>query len=270
MDVDLSALTNAEKWAAQATEACDARPSRAGFRDACGGSRIGTNVDSAKLEHFRSLDPPRIVSTLAFRTSIEGSNAFAHTYEQGDWGPRRRAFEEGVHALGEAVYGTLDLDGCPGDAKYGAYRLCYPASPTAAPIVLPHNSALFYGAGGVFLATAMAEDVARWDERAYVATVVHGVAAEAVPADEWPLLLAQPDADEDLLEVVVRDGARPLADVHTVRIEEEFFTAVLRGAFDVLASWGVTQVDTAVRLAADLAKEQVSGMLNLIEVPERS
>lgn len=235
----------------------------------CGGSGIGTNVDSAKLEHFRSLEPARIVSTLAFRTSIDGSDALVQTYEQGEWGPRRRAFEEGIHALGEAVYGTLDLDGCPGDAKYGAYRLCYPASPIAVPIVLPHNSALFYGAGGVFQSMAMSEDVARWDDRAYVATVVHGAASEAMPADEWPLLLAQPDADEDLLEVVVRDGARPLADLQAVRVEEKFFTAVLQGTFDVLASWGVTQVDTAVRLAADLAKEQASGMLNLIEVPER-
>lgn len=274
MDVDAAAVANAPAWRSRGDDACEGDDERARFRTACASTLVGTNVDAGKLAHFRTLDPPRIVSTVAFRRAMDGPDGETQVYG-GAWGPRRGAFEDGVGARGSAVYGTLDLHGCPGDDKYGAYRLCYDPIPSR-PIVLPHNSALVYGDGGEFQEGLFRGDVARWNERAEVATVVHGDDARDCPEAAWPHLLAQPGADDDLLEVVLLGAAPALGDLRAIRVSEVYQTAALQGAFETLAALGVREPDKAVILAARLAEETERAELDgidsvpLIEVPEVS
>ncbi len=266
MDVDAAAAANAAVWRARADDACAGDEGRERFRSTCNGTLAGTNVDAGKLAHFRELDPPRIVSTAAFVRAVGGPQSEPKMYA-GEWGPRRRAFEEGIDALGTVVYGTLDLPGCPGDDKYGAYRLCYDPSESA-PCVLPYNSALVYGDGGRFREQQFQEDVARWGERANVAASVHGDEAQVLTMDAWPRLLAEPRPDHDLVEVVIRGEPPALSGLHQIRVSETYLTAALQGSYAALGAVKASDIEQAVRLAGELAAEAETGPLDLVKVPE--
>lgn len=228
---------------------------------------MGTNVVAAKLAHF--IDNGQVDSSHAVATARVGAaNAEAAIYGSAPWGPRRLAVEEALGAVRTAVYATLDLPRCPGDSTYGPFRVVYDPMPgVRPPIVLPHNSAAAYAPAGVILEADLSADVAAWEQRGSLATALRGLTAAAHDPAQWPTLLAAEDPtsaiEQDLIEVVVRDGKRPFATVRSVRVAEADFDAVMDVYLRNLSKSGTVELDDVEKAASRVAEAHVGGVLTL-------
>ncbi len=231
-DVDACASGNAASWRQRGDAAVAADPELAEFRESCRTPRVGSDVSDDKLLRFLELDPPRLVSTYRYYCEIDGAEvAAANVYGDARWGARRAAVEDGVADRGGVVYGTLDLPGCCGDEDdYGPYRLVF--DPAAEPegsgrrpaLVIPHNSAKWYGGpDGELDEALLCGEVARWDERGEVAAERLGPRLGGSARESWPAIVSRSDGDRDLVEVLVRDGERPLDQIDAIRVDAAYF-----------------------------------------------
>lgn len=267
MDVDLSADANSASWALQADDVVVAHPAAGAFRVACDASLLGTDVVAAKLVHF--LGDGYLDSTYSFRAATtDPSKAHADTYTTGTWGPRRFAVETSLGCLGTAVYATLDLPGALGDTTYGPFRIVRPPMPgSRPPIVVPHNSAAAYGATGTCSETELCSDAAQWADRGALATATSGERAAASATADWPALLAREDAtstvESDLIEVIVRDGRTPMADVAAVRVAQADFDVMIDTYLRSLTTGSAATLSEPEMAAVQLAQAQVDGSLTL-------
>ena len=98
-------------------------------------------------------------------------------------------------------------------------------------MVLPHNSASGYARSGTLSERELCGDTCGWEQRGGLAVAGRGAAASTVTPAEWPALLAAEDPsstiEADLIEVVLRDGRRPLPTIESVRIVEADYDALL-------------------------------------------
>lgn len=268
MDLQSAAQVNAAKWTERGDVRCAEEPRLTRLRDLTHAIRIGTNVDPGKLIAFRERTPPALVSTYDVRAAQMGPEAAENaTYQTGAWGPRRGAFEAAIGGLRTTVYGTLDLPSSAGDDRYGTFRLVYEPLLDAPPAVLPHNSALIYGANGLADEDAITEDAAAWAQRADVAIEV--LADELLSTSEagWSAVLPR-ESHDDLVEVVICGGARPLSSIAEYRVSRRVFEAMLLGNGDALDALAGTTgvVDEVIALAHALAAESEAGAIALEEV----
>ncbi|QGH68595.1 hypothetical protein [Pseudactinotalea sp. HY158] len=268
MDVEACTERNAPRWRERADEVCERSTAHSDFRDVARTSLIGTNVDARKLLHFRGLEPPTIVSTFDVRAAEVGETQAERLTYGNSWGERRAAFERGIGVYTRAVYGTLDIPDCPGDDRYGPFRLSYPALDGDEPIVVPHNSAAEYGHGGRFHAARLSEDVAGWDSRADVAVARLAARIPSSPRPRWPMLLSEGDENHDLVELVCPAGQRPMSDVAEIRVGRRYKDDVLRSALRGLGSEDATDIEDSALLLAELRHEQESGRLRLTILEE--
>ena len=267
MDVDRCAGANGRRWVELADEAIGAAPLGASFREACDVSRIGTNVIATKLARF--LADASLDSTYAVEAARSNpADAYRFVYEEELWGPKRLAVEVALDGLRTTVYGTLDLPGAPGDSTYGPFRLVYEPLPTTRPpVVLPHNSAAAYVASGVIDEAALCADAAAWEHRGPLAVAALGPSAARRPFYQWPKLLASEHPasaiEHDVIEVVVRDGKRPLASVDAVRIVEADFDAVIDTYLRTLLLTGGIELSELELATVQVAEAVIAGRLEL-------
>ncbi len=267
MDVDACAGANSASWAGRAAVIVAVHPTAAAFRVACDGSLLGTDVVAAKLVHFLSIG--HLDSTYSFKAAkTSPSKAHADTYTSEPWGPRRLAVETSLDCFGTAVYATLDLPGALGDTTYGPFRIVRsPQEGGRAPIVLPHNSAAAYAHTGTCSETELCADAARWEDRGALATAAQGERSAAAVASTWPDLLAREDptsaVESDLVEVIVRDGRTPMADVAAVRVAQADFDAIIETYLRAVTTGATATLSEPEALAVQLAQAQVDGSLML-------
>lgn len=243
MDIDACAGANTDAWRALADAVLAEFPAAAEFATRCADAKIGTNVESDKLGFF--LQTGHVESTYAVRAAHStAAEAFTKVYEQGPWGPWRLAFESALGCVRAAVYGTLDLP----DAvlpEYGPYRLVYePIDGDQSPVVLPPNSASAYASGTTLDEARLCIDTACWDDRGALATAHRGERSIGVATKEWPSLLGDADntssVEGDLIEVVSRQGRRPIDSVLSVRIAAADLESLMERYLRALSGRGVT------------------------------
>lgn len=241
MDIDACAAANGPTWARRADELEAGDPRVSPFRAVCRDAGLGMNVTASKLLHFVTCD--QIVPTFAYRTALEDETAAERlVYESDDVGRGRLAFETALGSARTALYGTLDLDNTVGDDQYGPFRLVVEQMDgKPEPIVLPHNSAIWYAPNGDLDESGVCTDAARWEHRADVATVARSEQALASSPAAWPAILSGPDpsspVEHDAMEVVLRDGSRPMSSVATIRmsqhdrdsLDEEYARGLVKG-----------------------------------------
>lgn len=212
-----------------------------------------------------------MVSTYSTVAATRGSDqAFHDIYEAGDWGARRRAFEDGIERVGTPIYGTLDLNDYIGVSRYGWFRLIYEASDERPAVVLPHNSAFRYARNGQLDEPALTADLASWSQRGELCGAERGEQAKSVPESEWGTLVADEVADFDLIEVVCFEGGPRLSDIDEIRVDATILDSMLAGAYDALVAPGEASLELAVQLAAELALEDETGTLTLKAVEVRN
>lgn len=230
MSIDKHAAFNRSIWSESADEVCEKHPDASAFREAVASTRIGTNVDAKKVIHFCELDPPCLVSTPSMHA--EGLDDY---FSKGTWGPRREAVEVHLEARGEVVYGTLDLSPMTGDPTYGPYRLVYGPREDERLLVLPHNSAGVYGVTGTIDDERIHAEVADWESRSDLATAERGAEAAKSASKLWPELLANEVktdlCDQDLIEVLAREGRRELGSLNEIRVSRDFLFGLRTSEF---------------------------------------
>lgn len=268
MDIDASAAANAWSWTARADAAVAASPGTQRFRDVCGTTLVGSNVDVYKMQVFLEQDPPSVVSTYETRVQRDGAGAaWTQTYESGRWGLPRRAVETAIGGLRGAIYGTLDLPRRTGDSRpYGIYRLVIDPGPNDAPLVFPHNTGSAYADGATLNEVEISADVAAWSARADVALEMRGGASAGLAEAAWPQLLSDEDAnspvEHDVIEVILREGARPLLDLVCVRVAASEHDGQTDGLLEALGG-GTIQVQDPRLVANRLDVLSGEGQLTL-------
>ncbi|WP_416889450.1 hypothetical protein [Microbacterium sp.] len=219
MGVDAVAGNNAVRYVKDADTLTIHDAHLSAFRHECRASRIGTTIDAAKLALF--LDLGRIVTSSTAAGHIRRMSE-ADFYATGSWNPRRGEFEDLIGARGKAPDGTLHLDGfrLTAGGTFGELRLVYePREDEKPALVVPHNSAAAYS--GPTGSQALRRDVGTWESRGDVATVRCHARVSAAASSDWATIVATADpaseVEEDLLEVVLRDGERALSDIAKCR-----------------------------------------------------
>lgn len=134
-------------------------------------------------------------------------------------------------------------------------------------IVLPHNSAAAYAPAGTLDESGLCQDAACWTDRAALATAIRGSDSAAVPDTRWAELLAREDpastVPSDLIEVVLRDGQVPIANVHAVRVSESDFDAITDAYLRSLLKTGATVLSVDQVLLVQIAEADQNGALRL-------
>ena len=129
--------------------------------------------------------------------------------------------------------------------EYGPYRLVYePIDGDQSPVVLPPNSASAYASGTTLDEARLCIDTACWDDRGALATAHRGERSIGVATKEWPSLLGDADntssVEGDLIEVVSRQGRRPIDSVLSVRIAAADLESLMERYLRALSGRGVT------------------------------
>lgn len=263
--VDDAAERNRATWRKRCEDLLAVDGRSVPFARACARTLVGTDVTADKLQHFLDQEPPTLVPTPRVVAAVRGQEAASlAVYETAPWGPRRAAVEDFLGARWDCGYGTLDLPPKVGDPTYGPFRLVFrPGDEERQVLVLPHNSAAWYAETGVVDEELFLDDVVAWDGRGDLASVVRSDAADA--PEDWPGALADEvttgNVEHDLIEVVLRDGGRPMAAVDEVRVSASNFDDEAASRYlEALVAEGDVSVDLAVAVAESARSAASNGL----------